>query len=149
MFTIEHSMVQWNSKSWTFQVQPFSGQIYQRKIVFQFSKCNSCLINPQSRKMIKVYHHFTLFYSFFLNHGMQCGNHFAFSSRAKLCIFHWLIWPEYGWILKVHDLLFHCTIEYSMVNIGEGNLYVTCIKGFVSNWIFLHSLIWRNFFGSD
>ena len=45
--------------------------------------------------------------------------------------FHWQIWPEYDWILKVHDLLFHCTIECSMVNIGEGNVYVTCIKGFV------------------
>ena len=24
-----------------------------------------------------------------------------------------------------------CTIECAMVNIGEGNVYVTCIKGFV------------------
>ena len=27
-------------------------------------------------------------------------------------------------------LLQVCTIEWSMVNIGEGNLYVTCIKSF-------------------
>ena len=29
---IEHSMVQWKSKSWTFRIQPYSGQIYQWKM---------------------------------------------------------------------------------------------------------------------
>ena len=46
-------------------------------------------------------------------------------------------------------LLQVCTIEWSMVNIGEGDLYVTCMKGFDYNLCLLlgaraiHTVLWQ------
>ena len=127
MFTIEHYMVQWSSKSWTFRIQPYSGQIYQWKIQsLALDEKEKWLPWLRKKEQNKVKWWYT--FNIFLLYGLI--KHELHFENWKM-IFHWWIWPEYGWILKVHDLLFHCTIECSMVNIGEGNLYVTCIKGFV------------------
>ena len=64
MFTIEHTMVQWNSKSWSFKIQPYSGPIYQWKMQsLALDKKAKCLPKVKEKRTeqskMMIYFHYS------------------------------------------------------------------------------------------